>query len=115
MTEPTEQRPLALVTIPPALEEMLIDMLLGNATTSAFTSVAARGHGSDHERLSLSEQVSGRRKQKQFQIELAEPEAQGLLTALIEAIPGGDFHCCFLPLYPLSSGNPVSGLRDAAD
>jgi len=105
-TESTNQRMLALLTIPPALEEVLIDVLLAHEATSAFTSVVAHGHGTDHDQLSLAEQVSGRRRQVQFQIELAESDAQGLLTALFDAIPGGDFHCCFLPLHPLSSSNP---------
>ena len=103
MSDPADRRVLALVTVPPSLEEILIDVLLGHEATSAFTSVAAHGHGANHQLLNLAEQVSGRRKQIQFQIELAETAVEGLLAALIEAIPGGDFHCSFLPLHPLSS------------
>lgn len=101
MTDTQDPRLLALVTIPPTLEELLIDVLLANQATSTFTSVAAHGHGTDHDRLSLAEQVSGRRKQMQFQIELVESEAPALLRSLDEAIPGGDFHCSFLRLHDL--------------
>lgn len=103
MTDSDIRCVLALVTVPHALEEVVIDTLLSHEATSAFTSVAAHGHGTDHAGLSLAEQVSGRRKQIQFQIELAESDVPGLLAALLEAIPGGDCHCCLLPLHPLSS------------
>jgi hypothetical protein len=101
MTDPDDHRVLALVTVPPALEELLIDVLLAHEATSAFTSVAAHGHGADHSLLSLPEQVSGRRKQVQFQVELRETAASELLASLQEAIPGGDFHCCFLKLHSI--------------
>lgn len=98
MTDTNDHRVLALVTIPPSLEELLIDVLLAHEATSAFTSVVAHGHGADHDQLSIAEQVSGRRKQVQFQIELAGSATPSLLRSLREAIPGGDFHCCFLKL-----------------
>jgi hypothetical protein len=101
MTVPDDHRVLALVTVPPTLEELLIDLLLAHEATSAFTSVAAHGHGADHDLLSLPEQVSGRRKQVQFHVELKETAASELLTSLQEAIPGGDFHCCFLKLHSI--------------
>lgn len=99
MTEMERDSVMALVKVPPRLEEMLIDLLLAHEATSAFTSVAAHGHGADHDRLSLSEQVSGRRRQVQFQVELPAAAAPDLLRSLREAIPGGDFHCSFLKMH----------------
>jgi hypothetical protein len=98
MTDTNNDSVLALVTVPPTLEELLIDLLLEKEATSAFTSVAAHGHGTDHDQLSLAEQVSGRRKQVQFQVEVPLAAAPALLSSLQEAIPGGDFHCCFLKM-----------------
>lgn len=98
MMDMNDESVLALVTVPPALEEMLIDLLLAHEATSAFTSVAAHGHGADHDQLSLPEQVSGRRKQIQFQVEIPVSAAPALLRSLQEAIPGGDFHCAFLKM-----------------
>lgn len=102
MNETLPPRVLALVTVPPAVEEVLIDVLLTELATSAFSSVAAHGHGAKPEHLSLAEQVTGRRRQVQFQIELAESDLAELRAALETALPGGDYHCCFLPLHPQS-------------
>jgi len=99
MTDTKNESVLALVTVPPTLEELLIDLLLAQEATSAFTSVAAHGHGTDHDQLSLAEQVSGRRKQVQFQVEIPIAAAPDLLASLRETFPGGDFHCCFLKIH----------------
>lgn len=103
MMESPAQRVLALVTVSPNLEELVIDVLLTHESTSAFTSVAAHGHGGTHTSLSLAEQVAGRKKQVQFQIELMEDEAIALISKLEDAIPGRDFHCCLIAIRPLTS------------
>ena len=99
MTDAGGSRILALITVPPSLEEVVIDVLLSRENSSAFTSVAAHGHGAAHEDLTLAELVSGRRKQTQFQVELTEADVAALLQTLSAAIPGGDYHCSFLPLH----------------
>ncbi len=51
----------------PALEEDLVDYLLEHPDIEGFTTFAAHGHGSTSN-LSVTEQVTGRRKRIQFQI-----------------------------------------------
>lgn len=70
-----------VLNIPPELEEDLIDYLLSLASISGFTSYEARGHGSDVT-LSISEQVSGRRKRLQFEVLIEDEEIQSLLDGL---------------------------------
>lgn len=51
----------------PALEEDLVDYLLEHPGIEGFTSFAGYGHGSNSD-MSVTEQVTGRRKRVQFQI-----------------------------------------------
>lgn len=61
---------LLIINVPPALEEDLVDYLLSLDCVQGFTSYSVEGHG-DHEDLSIAEQVSGRRKRKQFEMLIA--------------------------------------------
>lgn len=62
---------LVVITIIPNLEEPLIDWLLAREQPTGFTSMPVFGHGSRHDYLSTAEQVSGRQRRVQFQIEMA--------------------------------------------
>ncbi|MBD2858655.1 DUF3240 family protein [Spongiibacter sp. KMU-158] len=72
---------LLVLNIPPELEDELVDYLLGIEALSGFTSYPVRGHG-EQRRLSIAEQVTGRRKRVQFELILSAPA----LTTLLEGL-----------------------------
>ena len=67
---------LLVLNITPELEEELVDYLLSREEVGGFTSYPVHGHGAQG-RLSIAEQVSGRRKRVQFEILLPEPQEVG--------------------------------------
>ncbi len=72
---------LLVLNINPELEEDLIDFLLACANVSGFTSYHVHGHGA-FPNMSLSEQVSGRRKRIQVEAMLEKESIPGLLGRL---------------------------------
>lgn len=74
-----------VLNIPPELEEDLIDYLLSLEYVTGFTSYDARGHGSD-KWLSISEQVSGRRKRLQFELLVEETAIESILAGLSTSV-----------------------------
>ena len=76
---------LLALNIKPELEEDMVDYLLAREGVGGFTSYHARGHG-DHLNMSLSEQVSGRRKRLQFEILMDDSQVSGLLEGLTENV-----------------------------
>ncbi|MCB1664956.1 MAG: DUF3240 family protein [Pseudomonadales bacterium] len=76
---------LLVLTLSPALEEEIIDYLLGQNSVVSFTSQQVNGHG-DHGALSVAEQVSGRRKRVQYQVVLPQREIAALLAGLAASV-----------------------------
>ncbi len=74
-----------VLNIPPELEEDLIDYLLSLGPVTGFTSYDTRGHGSEVT-LTIAEQVSGRRKRKQFELLIEEESIPALLDGLPSAV-----------------------------
>ena len=85
------------IIAPPIMEEELIDWLLTQPHISGFTSQAANGHGSGHQ-MSLAEQVTGRRRQLTFWIELEKKMADSVLADLKQHFSGSGLHYWLLPL-----------------
>jgi len=85
------------IIAPPTMEEELIDWLLTQPNISGFTSQAANGHGSGHQ-MSLAEQVTGRRRQITFWIELEKKLAESILADLKQSFSGSGLHYWLLPL-----------------
>lgn len=85
------------IIAPPTMEEALIDWLLIQPNISGFTSQAANGHGSGHQ-MSLAEQVTGRRRQITFWVELDKKIAESTLAALKLNFSGSGLHYWLLPL-----------------
>jgi hypothetical protein len=81
-------RVLLVMNFNPELEEDMVDYLLGLVDVEGFTSYPVRGHGM-HGDLSLSEQVSGRRKRLQMEM-LIEQEVAGTVLDGIKASVGRD-------------------------
>jgi len=85
------------IIAPPTMEEELIDWLLTQPNISGFTSQTANGHGSGHQ-MSLAEQVTGRRRQITFWVELEKKMAESILTDLKQNFSGSGLHYWLLPL-----------------
>jgi hypothetical protein len=74
-----------VLNLAPELEENLIDYLLGFDQIEGFTSFQVHGHG-EHHRLSVSEQVSGRRKRVQYEVFIDPSVVPGILAGLAGAV-----------------------------
>ena len=74
-----------VLNIPPELEDDLIDYLLSLGPVTGFTSYDTRGHGNDV-RLSVAEQVSGRRRRLQFELLIEEEAIPNLIENLSTAV-----------------------------
>ena len=72
---------LLVLNIPPELEDDLVDYLLSVPELGGFTSYPVRGHG-ENRRLSIAEQVAGRRGRIQFELILPEESITDLLENL---------------------------------
>ncbi len=72
---------LLVLNTPPELEDDMVDYLLTVTPTGGFTSYPVHGHG-EQRRLSIAEQVAGRRKRVQFELILAEEGVTDLLAGI---------------------------------
>lgn len=89
-----------LVTInaPPALEEPLVDCLLDFDAKEGFSSFFVSSHDNSLEGLSLTEQVTGRKKQIRFQMYVMADGLSPLLTKLKEMFNGSGVHYWIIPV-----------------
>lgn len=71
-----------VLSIPPSVEEKLLDLLLGAVSNGVFTTIPAFSHGTAIGRLSSLEQVMGRSASVQVQILVTEEEMNDLLQRL---------------------------------
>lgn len=89
---------LVTLSMPPALEEPLIDWLLEHQPDLGFTSVAAYGHGLHPERLSLAEQVAGKQRRVEMRIVLPAERSTLLIDQLAAAFPHTDTYFWVTPV-----------------
>ena len=89
--------------VAPALEERFIDWLLVREEVAGFTSCTVYGHGSDHDHLTVAEQVSGRRRRTEFRVELSRAALDPLVAALTKDFAGVDVYYVVVPV--LRSGH----------
>lgn len=89
---------LVTLTVPPSIEEPLVDWLLQSAGHVGFTSQKANGHSSRAQGLSLAEQVAGRKNQLRFQLHLPEAELPRFMEGLRQDFGGADIHYWVSPL-----------------
>jgi hypothetical protein len=78
----SDSKVLLSLTVPPRLEESIIDWLLGLDSRCGFTSYPVNGHSGRPDGLTLPEQVSGRKQNVRFEICLSQPEVDRLIEAL---------------------------------
>ena len=81
----TGELTILVLNIAPDLEESLIDYLLSFEEIEGFTSFQVHGHG-EHHRLSVTEQVSGRRRRAQYEIFLDLAAIPMILEGLASAV-----------------------------
>ncbi len=79
-----------------ALEEDLVDFFLDSEHQHGFTSLHVRGHSSQHDGMTLMEQVTGRTRQVQFQILVNESRVEDLCERLAAFFPGAGINYWFL-------------------
>lgn len=87
---------LLILNIPPALEDDMVDYLLALEEVKGFTSFVAQGHGGG-ERLTVTEQVSGRRQRVQFEI-IVDEALVGPIVSGLSAGVGKDIAYWQLPV-----------------
>jgi hypothetical protein len=101
------EQALLTLSVPPPLEEAMIDWLLEHNAVGGFTSMSVHGHGSGFASMSLSEQVMGRQKRVQFAIHGELGALQSLLQQLHHAYPAAGMHYM---LTPVISAGSVAGV-----
>lgn len=84
-TQSTEDFTMLVLNTAPELEENLIDYLLSFEQVEGFTSYQVHGHG-EHHSLSVTEQVTGRRKRSQYEIFIASSAIAKVLEGLASAV-----------------------------
>lgn len=89
---------LIVITSPPALERQLVDWLMSQDDEMGFSSGPIHGHSSSHGHLSVAEQVSGRQRRLQFQVQLGSDRLAAFLDALKSEFSGADLHYWVVPV-----------------
>ncbi len=89
---------LITLTVPPSLEESLVDWLLQSSTHAGFTSHPVNGHSSRGEGLSQAEQVAGRKKQVRFQMHIPHEDLPRFMEQLKGDFAGAGIHYWISPL-----------------
>ena len=89
---------LVVLNVPPALEETVVDWLLQRVGGAGFTSFAVHGHSTSHQNLSAAEQVSGRERRQQFQVQIDADVVQGFLSDARDSLGTADIRYWVLPV-----------------
>lgn len=89
---------LMTINLPPALEDSLVDWLLASDPDQGFTSYRADGHGSDHDALSIDEQVRGRQRRMECRLVLDRSRLDDFVSALRNEFADADIFYYALPV-----------------
>lgn len=104
MTEINSQQSLLTLTIPPKLEELMVDVLLENTSISGFTSYKVYGHGGvKGGAMSLLDQVTGRQASVQFVLHAEMDVIEGLIAQLTARFAGAGLHYVVQPVIQAGS------------
>lgn len=106
MTNAHFDQALVVLNVPPSLEEAIIDWLLARQDGAGFTSIAASGHSACHQGLSAAEQVSGRQRRLQFQIQMRTESVDAFLASARATFGTADVHYWVLPMSTGGHLNP---------
>jgi hypothetical protein len=89
---------LIVLTVPPPLEEAVVDWLLGLDACNGFTTYPVSGHSGSSEGLTATEQVSARKQQVRFELHLAAAGVAPALERLRTEFRGTGIHFWTTPL-----------------
>ncbi len=92
------QEYLVTINVPPILEEAVVDCLLSIQSADGFSSLTVNAHTSEHQGLSLAEQVAGRQKQIRFQMYVPEQQLSVLIKQLKQCFLGSGMHYWVMPV-----------------
>ena len=98
MTESKHTEALVARNAPPDLEEAIIDWLLARDDSTGLTSIPVYGHSTGHTGLSPAEQLSGRQRRQQFQIQIPADEVDAFIDSLRKTFGAAGIHFWVLPL-----------------
>ncbi len=90
---------LIVLNVPPSLEESVVDWLLAREGATGFTSFPVFGHSTSHDHLSPAEQVSGRQRRQQVQIQVSQDAVNSFLADASNELGGADIHFWVMPLF----------------
>jgi hypothetical protein len=82
----------------PAIEETLVDWLLGRSEIGGFSTQRIAGHSVAHQHLSLREQVAGREHKVMFCIQAPHETVQAVLADLRHELAGAGLHYWITPV-----------------
>jgi len=89
---------LIVLTTPPDLEEPVVDWLLARGTGTGFTSFPVFGHSTSHAGLSAAEQVRGRQRRQQFQVQIPGEAVDEFIEDARRTFGAAGMHYWVLPL-----------------
>jgi len=98
MIEPGYDEALIVLNAPPELEEPVVDWLLAREDGTGFTSFPVFGHSTAHDSLSPAEQVSGRQRRQQFQVQIHADDVAAFLADVREHFAAAGIRFWVLPL-----------------
>jgi len=94
----TNNEALIILNVAPAIEEAIVDWLLENNQDSGFTIFPVRGYSTSHENLSIGEQVSGRQRRLQVQVQMKSSVVDEFLAGLATSLGDAGIHYWVLPI-----------------
>ena len=103
MTEMNYEETLVILNVSPDLEETVVDWLLGREGGTGFTSFTVFGHSTRHDELSPAEQVSGRQRRLQFQVQINRDAVDTFLSDARKTLDNTSVSFSLLPV--LSTGH----------
>jgi len=98
MTESKHTEALITLNAPPDIEEPIVDWLLAREDCTGFTSFPVYGHSTSHAGLSPAEQVSGRQRRQQFQIQIRADDVDAFIDSIRTSFGAAGLHFWVLPL-----------------
>ena len=98
MIEMNHTEALVTLNVPPDLEEPIVDWLLAREDGTGFTSFPVYGHSTSHAGLSPTEQVAGRQRRQQFQIQIRADNVNNFIDNVRQSFGAAGIHYWVLPL-----------------
>ena len=98
MTMPETAEVFVVFNVPPELKGTVVDWLLERVGRSGFTSFEVSGHSTSHEYLTVAEQVTGRQRRQQFEVQISVDTLEEFLTSARETLGGANIRYWVLPV-----------------